>query len=226
MGRVCSSKWQLVRKERIKARIPVAPPEPMRISTEWPQALREAKPTINIKEDVGIPWGNKWGCVLNKRVGGGGPGSLEVPQTDHRKMEKMRPPHYGDAVEIADDNLIWNQLESFPSSSGLGVCSTSLWPSLGNALTCLEPSVIAGASDQLERPAEPHCMLGRAVRGLDTANKCGHFPFRLTGGWGQVSLVALVQWAGPDGVCHGQHRNLEDRKKQKQKPSMTFFFTI
>lgn len=121
MGRVCSSKWQLVRKERIKARIPLAPPEPMRISTERPQALSEAKPTINIKEDVGIPWGNKWGCVLNKRVGGGGPGSLEVPQTDHGKMEKMRPSHYGDAVEIADDNLIWNQLESFPSSAGLGV---------------------------------------------------------------------------------------------------------
>lgn len=73
------------------------------------------------------------------------------------------------------------------------VRGTSLRPSLRNALTCLEPSVIAGASNQLERPAEPHCMLGRAVRGLDTANKCGHFPFCLTGGWGQVGLIALVQ---------------------------------
>lgn len=117
---VCSSKWQLVRKERIKARIPVAPPEPMCTSTELPQALREAKPTINIKEDVGIPLGNKWGCVLNKGVGGGSPRSLEVPQTDHGKMEKMRPSHYEDAVKIADANFIWNQLESFPSSSGLG----------------------------------------------------------------------------------------------------------
>lgn len=92
------------------------------------------------------------------------------------------------------------------------VCSISLWSFLINALTCLEPGVIAGASNQLECPVKAHCMLGGTVRGLDTANKCGHFPFCLTGGWGQVSLIALVQRAGPDGICHSQHRNLEDRK--------------
>lgn len=81
-----------------------------------------------------------------------------------------------------------------------------------SALTCLEPSVIAGASNQLERPMKPYCVLGGAVGGFDTANKCGHFPFCLTGGWRQVRLIALVQRTGPDGVCHSQYRNLEDTK--------------
>lgn len=62
-----------------------------------------------------------------------------------------------------------------------------------SAPTCLEPSVVAGASNQLERPVKPYCMLGGAVRGLDAANKCGHFPFCLTGGRRQVRLIALVQ---------------------------------
>lgn len=56
-------------------------------------------------------------------------------------------------------------------------------------------------------------MLGRAVQRLDTANEGGHLPFCLTGGWRQECLIALVKRARPDCVCHRQHGDLEERKR-------------
>lgn len=79
-------------------------------------------------------------------------------------------------------------------------------------LTCLELCVIVCASNQLKCLLKSHRMLGRTVQRLDTANKGGHFPFCLTGGWRQERLIALVERARPDGVCHSQHRDLEERK--------------
>ena len=75
----------------------------------------------------------------------------------------------------------------------------------------MEFGAIVGASNQLKCLLKSHRVLGRAVQGLDAADEGGHLPFCLTGGWRQERFIALVKGAGPDGVCHRQHGNLEGK---------------
>lgn len=77
----------------------------------------------------------------------------------------------------------------------------------------MELCVVVCASNQLECLVKSCCVLGRAVQRPDAANEGGHFPFCLTGGWRQKCLIALVERASPDNVCHSQHRDLEERKR-------------
>lgn len=80
--------------------------------------------------------------------------------------------------------------------------------------TRLELGVVVCASNQLKGLLKPHGVLGGAVQGLDAADEGGHLPFGLAGGWRQERLIALVKGAGPDSVCHGQHRDLEGRRRK------------
>lgn len=75
----------------------------------------------------------------------------------------------------------------------------------------MEFGAIVCASNQLKCLLKSHCVLGRAVQGLDAADEGGHLPFRLTGGWRQECFIALVKGASPDGFCHRQYRNLEGK---------------
>lgn len=86
----------------------------------------------------------------------------------------------------------------------------------------MEFGAIVCASNQLKRLLKSHCVLGRAVQGLDAADEGGHLPFRLTRGWRQERFIALVKGASPDGVCHRQYRNLEGKTHTQANKNLLF----
>lgn len=87
----------------------------------------------------------------------------------------------------------------------------------------MELRVVVGASNQLECLVKSRRMLGRAVQRPYAANEGGHFPFCLTGGWRQKCLIALVERASPDNVCHSQHRDLGREKESLLAYSVNVF---